>query len=213
MSPTEYGEGVSMKAIDAMLKRFGFNYIDLVLIHHPINDYIGAWKDLEKAVDQGKIRSIGLSNFEFKQWDEIMSICRIKPAILQVEGHPFNNQVAIKKRSEAVGTLVETWFPVGHGNKELIEHPLFLSLSEKYAKSPCQIILRWHLQMGYIPLPKSTNPTHIKENFDIFDFSLTEEEMAKIAQLPQKRYVDIVDNQTPGSKFWKILNEWKPMND
>ena len=163
LSPTEFGEEVSYKAINDMLKRLDTDYIDLLLIHHPFNDYIGAWKAMEKAVKEGKVKSIGLSNFEGKHWQEILDICTIKPAILQIEGHPYFNQKNLKERSEKIGTLIETWYPVGHGDKKMYEEPIFVELGKKYNKTPVQIILRWHIDYGYIPLPKSCNPQHIKE--------------------------------------------------
>jgi len=196
-----------------MLKRLDIEYLDLLLLHHPFNDYIGAWKAMERAVKEGKVKSIGLSNFEGKHWQDIMDICTIKPAILQIEGHPYFNQHELKERSKKTGTLIETWYPVGHGDKKMYEEPIFVELSKKYKKTPVQVILRWHIDYGYIPLPKSTNPQHIKENFEIFDFKLTDEEMKKIEQLPQKRYVDTPANQIHGSKLEGILNSWKPTHD
>ena len=213
LSPTEFGEKVSEEAINAMLKRFDTEYIDLLLLHHPYNDYIGAWKALEKAVKDGKVKTIGLSNFEGKHWKEIMDIATITPAILQVEGHPYWNQHALKKRNEITKTLLETWYPVGHGDKKMYDEKVFVDLGKKYHKTPVQVILRWHIQEGYIPLPKSCNPAHIKENFEIFDFKLTDDEMKEINKLPQKRYVDLIANQTPGSKFEKMINDWRPKHD
>jgi diketogulonate reductase-like aldo/keto reductase len=213
LSPTEFGEEVSYKAINDMLKRLDTDYIDLLLIHHPFNDYIGAWKAMEKAVKEGKVKSIGLSNFEGKHWQEILDICTIKPAILQIEGHPYFNQKNLKERSEKIGTLIETWYPVGHGDKKMYEEPIFVELGKKYNKTPVQIILRWHIDYGYIPLPKSCNNEHIKKNFEIFDFHLTSEEMEIISKLPKRRYINIEEHQKPGSEFEKILNNWKPNND
>ena len=134
LSPTEFGEVQSYEAINAMLKRLDTDYIDLLLLHHPFNDYIGAWKAMEKAVKEGKIKSIGLSNFEGKHWQEILDICTIKPAILQIEGHPYFNQKEIKERSEKIGTLVETWYPVGHGDKKMYEEPIFVELAKNMEK-------------------------------------------------------------------------------
>ena len=129
LSPTEFGEEVSYNAINAMLKRLDTDYIDLLLLHHPFNDYIGAWKAMERAVKEGKVKSIGLSNFEGKHWQEILDICTIKPAILQIEGHPYFNQQKLKERSEKIGTLVETWYPVGHGDKKMYEENIFVILN------------------------------------------------------------------------------------
>ena len=173
LAPTDLGEKKTEEAIDAMLKRLNTDYIDLLLIHHPFNDYVGAWKDMEKAVKNGKLKSIGLSNFEGKHWKDIMDICTIKPAILQLEAHPYWNQHELKKRNELTGTLMQAWFPIGHGDKKLLAEPLIVELSKKYNKTPVQVILRWHIQEGNIPLPKSSNLEHMKENFNIFDFKLT----------------------------------------
>ena len=213
LSPTEFGEKVSYEAINAMLKRLDTEYIDLLLLHHPFNDYVGAWKDMEKAVKAGKVKSIGLSNFEGKHWKDIMDICTIKPAVLQLEGHPYWNQHELKKRNELTGTLMQAWFPIGHGDKKLFEEPIFVELGKKYNKTPAQIILRWHIQEGNIPLPKSSNPEHMKENFNIFDFKLSDEEMEKINKLPQKRYFDVPGSQVEGSKWIGIFNNFKPKHD
>ena len=213
LSSIEYGEEVSYNAINAMLKRFDTEYIDLLLLHHPLNDYVGAWKAMERAVKEGKVKSIGLSNFEGKPWQDILHICTIKPAILQIEGHPYYNQENMKKECQKIGTLIETWFPLGHGDKKMLNEYIFVGLGKKYNKTPAQIILRWHIDYGFIPLPKSCNNQHIKENFEIFDFKLTDEEMKKISELPQKRYINIKEHFTPGSDFEKILNSWKPNND
>jgi diketogulonate reductase-like aldo/keto reductase len=213
LAPTDLGEKITEKAIDAMLKRFNTDYIDLLLIHHPFNDYVGAWKDMEKAVKEGKVKSIGLSNFEGKHWKDIMDVCTIKPAVLQLEGHPYWNQHELKKRNKLTETLMQAWFPIGHGDKKLLGESIFVELGKKYNKTPAQIILRWHIQEGNIPLPKSSNPEHMKENFNIFDFKLTDEEMEKINQLPQKRYFDVPGSQVEGSKWVKIFNDFKAKHD
>ena len=181
--PSEYGEGRTMAGIDKMLSRLGTDYIDLLLLHQQFGDYRGAWRDMEKAVAQGKVRAIGLSNFESERLEEVLAAATIKPAVLQVECHPYYQQKALKARVAPYGTAIECWYPIGHGDKELINEPLFTELGKKYGKSNVQIILRWHIQEGNIIFPKSTNPAHIKANFDIFDFALTGEEMDRIRAL------------------------------
>ena len=181
--PSEYGEGKTMAGIDKMLSRLGTDYIDLLLLHQQFGDYLGAWRDMEKAVAQGKVRAIGLSNFESERLEEVLAAAKIKPAVLQVECHPYYQQKALKARVAPYGTAIECWYPIGHGDKGLINEPLFTELGKKYGKSSVQIILRWHIQEGNIIFPKSTNPAHIKANFDIFDFALTEEEMNRIRAL------------------------------
>jgi diketogulonate reductase-like aldo/keto reductase len=181
--PSEYGEGLTEKAIDKMLERLGTDYIDLLLLHQQFGDYLGAWKDMEKAVAQGKVKSIGLSNFESERLEEVLAAATINPSVLQVECHPYYQQNELKKRIAPYNTVIESWYPLGHGDAALIEEPVFTKLAEKYGKTNAQIILRWHIQEGTIVFPKSSNPVHIKENIDIFDFELTEEEMNEIRQL------------------------------
>lgn len=181
--PSEYGEGKTAQAIDQMLSRLGTDYIDLLLLHQQFGDYLGAWRDMEKAVSDGKVRAIGLSNFESERLEEVLQASVIKPAVLQVECHPYYQQGALKARIAPYGTVVESWYPLGHADKELMSEPLFVSLGEKYGKSVAQIILRWHIQAGNIVFPKSTDPDHIRDNIDIFDFVLSDEEMEQIAAL------------------------------
>lgn len=178
--PSEYGEGRTMEGIDKMLERLDIGYIDLLLLHQQVGDYMGAWRDMEKAVAQGKVKTIGLSNFESERLEEVCEAAEVKPAVLQVECHPYFQQNELKKRLAPYGTVIEAWYPIGHGDADLINEPVFAKLAEKYGKTNVQIILRWHIQEGTIIFPKSTNPQHIKDNFDIFDFELTEEEMEQI---------------------------------
>ena len=181
--PSEYGEGKTSAAIDKMLKRLDTDYIDLLLLHQQFGDYLGAWKDMEKAVKAGKVRSIGISNFESERLEELCEAATIKPAVNQVELHPYYQQNELKKRLAKYGTILESWYPIGHGAKDLINEPLFTKLAEKYGKSNVQIILRWHIQEGNIVFPKSSNPQHIKDNFNIFDFALNDDEMNEIRSL------------------------------
>lgn len=181
--PSEYGEGKTSAAIDKMLKRLDTDYIDLLLLHQQFGDYLGAWKDMEKAVKAGKVRSIGISNFESERLEELCEAATIKPAVNQVELHPYYQQNELKKRMAKYGTVLESWYPIGHGAKDLINEPLFTKLAEKYGKSNVQIILRWHIQEGNIVFPKSSNPQHIKDNFNIFDFALNDDEMNEIRSL------------------------------
>lgn len=184
--PDEYADET---AIDKMLARFGLEYLDLVILHQQVGDYIAGYKNLEKAYKAGKVRAIGLSNFESDRLEKVLEAAEIKPQIIQVEGHPYFQQDALKERVKPYGTRMEHWFPLGHGDPGLINEPVFTELAQKYGKSNVQIILRWHIQMGNIPLPRSTNPEHQKDNIDIFDFELTADEMEKIKALDQgKRY-------------------------
>ena len=200
---TEYGEEVTYKAIDKMLKRLDTDYIDLLLLHHPFNDYVGAYKAMEKAQKEGKVKSIGISNFYGEELDDILTKCTVKPAVNQVETHPYFDQRDLVKKLEPYGTKIEAWYPLGHGDKNLINEPIFVKLSEKYKKTNSQVILRWHIQKGFIVFPKSL--THIKENFEIFDFELTKEEMDEIAKVHKnKRYFN-----PSRDEYLKILNSFK----
>ena len=181
--PSEYGEGKTAEAIDKMLSRLDTDYIDLLLLHQQFGDYIGAWKDMEKAVAAGKVKSIGISNFESERLEELLAAATIKPSVLQVECHPYYQQTQLKERISKYGTVIESWYPIGHGDKDLLNEPVFTELAEKYGKNNVQIILRWHIQEGTIVFPKSTNPKHIQDNIDIFDFELTAEEMERIRAL------------------------------
>ena len=187
--PHEYGKGKTSIAIDKMLKRLDTSYIDLLLLHQQFGDYLGAWQDMEKAVKDGRVRSIGLSNFESGRLDEVLNAAKIVPAVLQVECHPYYQQNELKKRIAAAGTKIESWYPIGHGDASLINESVFTRLAAKYGKTNVQIILRWHIQEGTIVFPRSTQPAHIRENFDIFDFSLTSSEMDEIRALDKgKRF-------------------------
>ena len=171
------------------MERLDTDYIDLLLIHQPAGNYIAGYKLMEKAYQEGKVKAIGLSNFTPDQIQEILDVCQVKPAVLQTEVHPYSQEKELKKFLDKEGMVIQAWYPLGHGDKTLIQEPLFTELGKKYGKSNAQIILRWHIQDGNIVIPGSKNPGHIKDNFDLFDFSLTEEEMAKISAMDQqKRY-------------------------
>ena len=187
-----------------MLARLDIGYIDLLLLHQQVGDYMGAWKDMEKAVAQGKVRSIGLSNFESERLEEVCEAATIKPAVLQVECHPYYQQKELKKRLAPYGTVIESWYPIGHGDAGLIGEPVFTELAEKYQKTNVQIILRWHIQAGNIIFPKSTNPQHVRDNFDIFDFALTDAEMERIASLDNGKrfYTATLEEQERNFANW-----------
>ena len=170
-------------AVDKTLERLGTDYIDLLLIHQPAGNYVAGYRQMEKAYKEGKVRAIGLSNFNQGQIEEILSLCEVKPAVLQTEVHPYFQERELKEFLSKEGMVIQAWYPLGHGDKALLEEPLFAELAKKYGKTNAQVILRWHIQAGNIVIPGSKNPAHIKDNFDLFDFSLTEEEMAKITAL------------------------------
>lgn len=202
--PNEYGQDVTPKAIDAMLARLDMDYLDLLLLHLPIGDYMAAWRAMEDAVATGKVRSIGLSNFEDEKLDEVLANATIKPAIMQVELHPYFQQVDLKARLAPYGTRLESWYPLGHGDTGLLNEPLFTELAAKYQKSNAQIILRWHVQSGHIVFPKTTNPAHMADNIDLFDFELTNAEMAQVSVLNSNtRYYNVsYEEEAENVKAW-----------
>ncbi|TNJ28352.1 2,5-diketo-D-gluconic acid reductase [Giardia muris] len=170
-------------AVEKTLERLGTDYIDLLLIHQPAGNYIAGYKLMEKAYKEGKVRAIGLSNFNEEQVREILAVCEVKPSILQTEAHPYLQEKRLRKVLEAEGIVIQGWYPLGHGDKALLQEPIFTELGKKYGKSSAQIILRWHVQNGYVVIPGSKTPVHIKDNLDIFDFSLTDEELERISRL------------------------------
>lgn len=191
-------------AVDKTLERLGTDTIDLLLIHQPAGNYVAGYRQMEKAYKEGKVKAIGLSNFNQGQIEEILGLCQVKPAVLQTEVHPYFQEQELKSFLSKEGMVIQAWYPLGHGDKALLEEPLFTKLGKKYGKTNAQIILRWHIQDGNIVIPGSKNPAHIKDNFDLFDFSFTEEEMEKIAALDKntryyystpemlKKYAEIV---------------------
>ena len=202
---SDYGEGITLKAIDKMLERLGLKYIDLLLLHQQVGEYLAAYKEMEKAVELGKVKSIGISNFD-ERLDEILNNCKIKPAVIQVECHPYWSQEDLRKKVGKYGTIIESWYPIGHGDKTLIDNEVFSKLGKKYNKTNVQIILRWHIQKGNVVFPKSSNHQHIKENSEIFDFNLTNEEMEEINKMGNtKRFFTM-----PLEKQEEFFKSWKP---
>ena len=176
----DYGYENAKKGIETSLKLLGVDYIDLYLLHQPYGDYLGAWKALEEAYQEGKIKSIGISNITINLWNKFKNGMTIMPAVNQVEFNPFVQQKELRKVMAENDIHLEAWYPLGHGNKDLLENETIVSLAKKYNKNAGQIILRWIYQEGVISLPKSTNEERMKGNIDIFDFELTDEEMKQI---------------------------------
>lgn len=198
--PNEYGEGKTLPAIDKMLERFGFDYIDLVYLHQPVGDYVGAWKELQKAVEQGKVRAIGISNFDFN--DEIFSAIvdsmEMKPAAMQIECHPYAQRKHWQEKLKANGIVLESWYPLGgrQSRGELLRDPVINRIAKAHGKTAAQVIIRWHIQEGFSVIPGTDNPDYIKENISVFDFELTDQEMQDIRALnKEKRYFNMTFEQ------------------
>lgn len=170
-------------AVEETLARLGTGYIDLLFLHQPTANWREGYKTIEKAVKAGKVKAIGLSNFPEELLQEAIDTMEIKPQVVQVEAHPYFPQTELKKLLKEHDMGLMSWYPLGHGDKALLEEPVFGKLAEKYGKTAAQIILRWHVQSGHVVIPGSKNPDHIRDNFDIFDFALTDEEMAEIAKV------------------------------
>lgn len=179
----DYGYEAAMRGIETSLKNLDTDYIDLYLLHQPYGDVIGAWRALEEAKEEGKIRSIGISNQTPGIMKKFLPDMKILPAVNQVECNPFFQQKELRNFMKDYGIFTEAWYPLGHGNRELLENPTLKNIAEKYGKNVGQVILRWHVQEGIVALPKATSPEHITGNIDIFDFSLTDAEMAQIQML------------------------------
>ena len=182
--PTVYQDKT---AVDKTLQRLGTDYLDLLFLHQPAGDFMAGYRQLEQAYRDGKIKAIGISNFHGKKLTQLLEQAKIKPQVIQVEAHPYYTQSEIREVLTPYGIKLMAWYPLGHGDHSLLNEPIFTKLAQKYGKSNVQIILRWHVQMGFIVIPGSTDPEHIKDNADIFDFELTTEEMAEIAKLDQKK--------------------------
>lgn len=170
-------------AVEKTLERLDTDYIDLLLIHQPSGNYVAGYRLMEKAYKEGKVKAIGLSNFTKEQIQEILDICEVKPAVLQTEVHPYFQEQELKEFLEKEDIKIQAWYPLGHGDTALLNDETIVEFGEKHQKSTAQIILRRHIQAGNIVIPGSKNPEHIKANFDLFDFALTEDEMKKISEL------------------------------
>ncbi len=199
--PSEYE---NENAVDETLERLGVDYVDLLYIHQPAGNWLAGYRQLEKAYKEGKAKTIGISNFEGKYIEELEQQWEIAPQFIQVEAHPYFTQQELRKTLDKYGIRLMSWYPLGHGDKSLIEESLFAALGEKYGKSPAQIILRWHTQMGFAVIPGSRNVDHIRENLDILDFLLTDDEMAQIAALDKgERYYHRTDEQLVQFAAWR----------
>ena len=203
--PSEYE---NPNAVDETLERLGVDYVDLLYIHQPAGNWLAGYRQLEKAYKEGKAKSIGISNFEGKYIAELETKWEIIPQFIQVEAHPYFTQTELRKTLDKYGIILMSWYPLGHGDKTLINELVFAGLGRKYGKTPAQIILRWHTQMGFVVIPGSKNVDHIRDNLNIFDFKLTDEEMSEIAKLDKgERYYHRTDAQLVQFAGWQPTYE------
>ena len=199
--PSEYE---NPKAVEETLERLGTDYIDLLYIHQPAGNWLAGYRQLEKAYREGKVRSIGISNFEGKYMAELEKKWEIVPQFIQVEAHPYFAQDELRVTLDKYGIKLMSWYPLGHGDSTLLNEEVFTKLAAKYHKTNAQIILRWHVQMGFTVIPGSRNVDHIRDNLNIQDFELTEEEMAEIALLNKGvRYYHRTDEQLAHFASWQ----------
>lgn len=180
-------------AVDKTLERLGLDYVDLLFIHQPSGNFIAGYQQIEKAYKDGKAKSLGISNMDGEKLERLLSAAEIKPHVIQLEAHPYCTEKEIMAKLEDYGTRLMGWYPLGHGDPGLVKEDIFTKLGEKYCKSNAQIVLRWHTQMEFITIPGSRNPDHIRDNANIFDFTLTDEEMAEIAKLDGKKKYYVPD--------------------
>ncbi len=198
--PSEYE---NPNAVDETLARLGVDYVDLLYIHQPAGSWLAGYRQLEKAYKEGKAKSIGISNFEGKYIAELETKWEIAPQFIQVEAHPYFTQTELRKTLDKYGIRLMSWYPLGHGDRSLQNEPIFAELGKKYGKTPAQVILRWHTQMGFAVIPGSRNVEHIRDNLNILDFTLTGDEMAQIAKLDRgERYYHRTDEQLTQFAAW-----------
>ena len=206
--PTNYE---NTDVIDKTLERLGVDYVDLLFLHQPCWNYIFWYKQLEKAYKNWKIKAIGLSNFEWKFLDEILSVCDIKPQVVQLEAHPYFTQDESRKTLFGHDIRLMSWFPLWHWDTNLINELVFKELWEKYNKFPIQIILKWHIQMWFVVIPWSKNVDHIAHNFDLFDFELSCEDMSRISFLDLNKRYCVRTNETLNQYATMSSEVWHEM--
>lgn len=205
---SDYGaNGKTLKAIDEMLGRLQTDYVDVLYVHQPVGEVLAAWKEMEQAYKQGKVKALGISNFDYPDpecdaiFDEIVKNSEIKPHIMQVECHPYAQRLDVKAKIAPYNLQLECWYPLGGkwSNGLILKNETINKIAAARGKSAAQIILRWHMQEGHSAIPGSTNPAHIEENINIFDFELTADEMAQIRALnKEQRLYNATYQQTKG---------------
>lgn len=194
------------QAFDTSMRKLGLDYLDLYLIHQPVGDYYGSWRAMEELYEAGKVRAIGVSNFYPHVLTDLCLHAKVIPAVNQVELHPFFQQSDALKVMKSFGVLPEAWGPFAEGKHGIFKHPVLVEIGAKYRKTPAQVILRWNVQRGVVVIPKSVHRERIAENFAIWDFVLSGEDMAEISKL-DIGHSEIVDHFDP--EFVKMISGWK----
>jgi len=179
----QYYDGNTRQSVLESMEKLQVDYLDLVLLHQPFGDVYAAWRDLEGLYEEGKIRAIGVANFYADRLVDLAYLARIRPMVDQVEVHPLHQREDILEWGKKLGIAIEAWSPFGRGRGGMLENPVLTAIGEKYGKTVAQVILRWDLQRGVDTVAKSANPDRIRQNADIFDFSLSDEDMAAIAAM------------------------------
>ena len=209
-----YGYEQAKGSVLESMRKLRTDYLDLVLLHQPFGDYYGAYRALEDLYEAGKLRAIGISNFYPDRMVDIASFARIRPMVNQVEVHPLHQQDEAKQWLDKYGIQMEAWAPFGEGRGGLFTNPVLTQIGAKYGKTAAQVILRWHIQRGIAVIPKSTHVERMRENLDVFDFTLTPEDMAAVAALDEKQSV-FFSHQDPAMVEWfvRMVEERKKQHD
>ncbi len=209
-----YGYEPAKASVLRSMEKLQTDYLDLVLLHQPFGDTYGAWRALEELYEAGKIRAIGISNFYADRMVDFASFNRVKPMVNQVETHIFNQQKTAKEWMDKYSVQIEAWAPFGEGRGGTFDNGVIAAIAAKYGKTPAQVMLRWHIQRGVVAIPKSTHKTRMEENFQVFDFALSKEDMAAIAQL-DKGESAFFSHRDPAMVEWfvKMVEERKNRQD
>ena len=209
-----FGYEECKKSVLESMEKLRTDYLDLMLLHQPFGDTYGAWRALEELYDAGKLRAIGVSNHYVDRMVEFANFTRIKPMVNQMEVHPFQQQKELKKWMDKYDIRLEAWAPFGEGRNGLFENETLKEIGKKYGKTTAQVMLRWHIQRGVIVIPKSVHKERMIENFEVFDFSLSEDDMQKIAQMDTATSA-FFSHQDPAMVEWfvKMVEERKHRKD
>ena len=203
--PSDYA---NPNAVDETLERLGTDYVDLLFLHQPAGDWLAGYRQLEKALRDGKARSIGISNFEGRYLEELAAKWEVVPQFMQVEAHPYFTQRELRGTLDRLGIRLMSWYPLGHGDKALLREPVLADIAARLGRTPAQVVLRWHVQMGFSVIPGSRNVDHIRDNLAILDFALSDADMAAIAALDKGvRYYTRTDEQLVQFAAWRPAYE------